>query len=68
LLPHTEGRIQEHRLGVVDKQGAEGEYVDLGGSEEEVTGGWRELCNEEFHLFLSPNITGIESRRVSHAV
>jgi hypothetical protein len=28
--------------------------VDLGGRGEEVTGGWKELRNEELHLFLSP--------------
>jgi len=33
---------------------------------EEVTGGWRELCDEELHtLYFSPNfISVIRSRRV----
>ena len=42
--------------------------MDLGGREEEVAGGWRELPNEELHLFLSPNIMEIKSRKVAHAV
>jgi hypothetical protein len=47
----TEGRIQEHRFGVVDNRVLRG---ICGPRREgaEVTGGWRELHNKEIHLFF----------------
>ena len=40
----------------------------IGRKKDEVTGEWRRLHNEELHgLYCSPNISVIESRRVSWA-
>jgi hypothetical protein len=39
----------------------------FGLTREEVTGGWRNLYNEEFHsLYSPPNITSLIKRRMMH--
>lgn len=61
------GRIQEHRLLVVDNRVLRGicGIGGRGGSNRRLGGGLR---NDELHLFLSPNIREIESMGMRYGV
>ena len=48
---------EERRLRVLENRVSKRIF---GSKRDEVTGEWRELCNEEIHdLYCSPNITGV---------
>jgi hypothetical protein len=55
---------EEHRLRVFENRVLRRIF---GTKRDEVTGEWRKLHNEEFHIFYSPNIRQIKSRRMRWA-